>query len=62
MTGMRIRSSDGVWTVEVSDLSGSGEWLRVKQHGWFCRPLVRSPEELASRFGIDLADMQEVAD
>ncbi|HEX2317506.1 MAG TPA: hypothetical protein VHJ18_00845 [Streptosporangiaceae bacterium] len=59
---MRIRSSDGVWTVEVIDLAGSGEWLRVKQHGWFCRPLVRSPDELVTRFGIDFADMQEVVD
>ncbi|MGN6679288.1 MAG: hypothetical protein ACTHKL_16110 [Streptosporangiaceae bacterium] len=40
---MRIRSRDGAWTVEVISLAGSGEWLRVKQHGWFCKPLVRTP-------------------
>jgi hypothetical protein len=61
MSAMRIRSTDGQWTVDVISLVGTGEWLRVKRYGWFCKPLVRSPEELVTRFGIGLADMREVA-
>jgi hypothetical protein len=41
MAAMRMCSSDGVWTVDVISLVGTGEWLRVKRLGWFCKPAER---------------------
>ena len=56
---MKIRSRDGVWTVEVITFADSGEWLRVTRYGVFCKPLVRNPQDLAATFGIDLAVFEE---
>ena len=56
---MKLRSRDGRWTVEVVTIA-TGSWLRVKEHGYYAGQ-VRTPEDLAAKFGIDLADMEEIA-
>lgn len=41
--------------------AGDGQWLRVKHPGGIHLGTVRTPAELTTRFGIDLATLEEVS-
>ena len=56
---MKIRSRDGRWTVEAVSFPDTGQWLAVKDYGFYAGR-VRTPEELA-KFGIDMKECEEVS-
>src|SRR5258708_20308316 len=49
--GAKYRTKDG-YSVEVVHLAGTGEWLRVRYHGFYVAD-VRSVSELESYFPLD---------
>lgn len=57
---MKLKSHDGRWTVETARYTDTGWWLLVKNRNFFVGK-CRTPEELA-KFGVDLSEMEEVAE